>query len=57
MPRISDSVTQADIARAMRALGAAGYMDVRVVFKDGAVIAEAAPDARLPKKQERIINL
>ena len=57
MPRTPASVTQADIARAIRAMRAAGYADVRVVFKDGAVIVEAAPDARLPKKQERIIIL
>jgi hypothetical protein len=36
-------VTQADIARAIRAMRAAGYQDVRVVFKDGAVIVEPAP--------------
>jgi len=57
VPRTPASVTQADIARAIRAMRAAGYPNVRVVFKDGAVIVEATPDARLPKKQERIINL
>lgn len=57
MPRRPASVTQADIARAIRAMRDAGYPDVRVVFKDGAIIVEAAPDARLPKKQERIIIL
>jgi hypothetical protein len=57
MPRTPAHVTQADIARAIRAMRDAGYTDVRVVFEDGAVIVEAAPDARLPEKQERIINL
>lgn len=42
MPRTPASVTQADIARAIRAMRAAGYPDVRVVFKDGAVIVEPA---------------
>lgn len=40
MPRTPASVTQADIARAIRAMRAAGYPDVRVVFKDGVVIVE-----------------
>jgi hypothetical protein len=57
MPQRPASVTQADIARAIRAMRSAGYPEVRVVFKDGTVIVEAAPDARLPRKQERIINL
>lgn len=52
MPRTPAKVTQADIARAIRAMRAAGYPDVRVVFKDDAVIVEAAhkgPDAtRIP---------
>lgn len=43
MPRTAAKVTQADIARAIRAMRAAGYPDVRVVFKDDAVIVEAAP--------------
>ncbi len=43
MPRTPAKVTQADIARAIRAMRAAGYSDVRVVFKDGAVIVEAVP--------------
>ncbi|MCJ2023959.1 hypothetical protein [Methylobacterium sp. J-067] len=42
MPRTPAKVTQADIARAIRAMRAAGYPDVRVVFKDNAVIVEAA---------------
>ena len=50
-------MTQADIAWTIRAMRDAGYTDVRVVFKDGTVIVETAPDARLPKKQERIIIL
>lgn len=43
MPRTPARVTQADIARAIRAMRAAGYLDVRVVFKDGSIIVEAAP--------------
>lgn len=42
MPRRPASVTQANIARAIWAMRAAGYPDVRVVFKDGAVIVEPA---------------
>lgn len=55
MPRTSAKVTQADIARAIRAMRAAGYQDVRVVFKDDAVIVEAAPKGseavRLPVRE------
>lgn len=55
MPRTPAKVTQADIARAIRAMRAAGYPDVRVVFKDGAVIVEAAPKGskavRLPVRE------
>lgn len=64
MPRTPASVTQAGIARAIRAMRAAGYPDVRVVFKDGAIIVEAAPEdasrrrsAGLSSKPERVINL
>ncbi|MCJ2142248.1 hypothetical protein [Methylobacterium sp. E-066] len=61
MPRTPAQVTQADIARAIRAMRAAGYTDVRVVFKDGSVIVEAALEeeasAGQRKKQERIIPL
>lgn len=49
MPRTPARVTQADIARAIRAMRAAGYPDVRVVFRDGLIIVEANPhdaDAR-----------
>jgi hypothetical protein len=42
MPQRPASVTQADIARAIRAMRSAGYPEVRVVFKDGAVIVEPA---------------
>jgi len=48
VPRRPTSVTQADIARAIRAIRAiwamraAGYPDVRVGFKDGVVIVEPA---------------
>jgi len=55
MPRTPAKVTQADIARAIRAMRAAGYPNVRVVFKDDAVIMEAAhkgSDAiRVPKRE------
>lgn len=43
MPRTPARVTQADIARAIRAMRAAGYADVRVVFREGAVIVEPNP--------------
>lgn len=42
MPRRPASVTQADIARAIRALRAAGFPVVRVVMRDGGVIVEPA---------------
>lgn len=61
MPRTPARVTQADIARAIRAMRAAGYTDVRVVFRDDAIIVEAAPEATpnasRPTKQERVILL
>lgn len=58
MPRTPAKVTQADIARAIRAMRAAGYPDVRVVFKDGAVIVEAAPKgSRSATEPTRIIEL
>ena len=43
MPRTPAQVTQADIARAIRAMRAAGYADVRVVFREGSIIVEANP--------------
>ncbi|MCJ2070519.1 hypothetical protein MKK75_17245 [Methylobacterium sp. J-030] len=61
MPRTPAQVTQADIARAIRAMRAAGYTDVRVVFRDGSIIVEAAPEeeasAGRRRKQERLILL
>ena len=65
MPRRPASVTQADLARAIRALRAAGYPLVRVVFRDGAVIVEGAEreggsgeGSRHPRSwQERIVVL
>jgi hypothetical protein len=64
VPRTPANITQADIARAIRAMRGAGYPDVRVVFKDGAIIVEAKPedasgrrDAGLSSKPERVINL
>ena len=62
MPRTPAQVTQADIARAIRAMRAAGYADVRVVFREGSIIVEAAPEGETvstgwPKKQERVIPL
>lgn len=61
MPRTPARVTQADIARAIRAMRAAGYPDVRVVFRDDAIIVEAAPEAvsnaSRSKAQERVIIL
>ena len=41
VPRRSANVTQAEIARAIRAMRDAGYEEVRVVFRDGAVMIEA----------------
>lgn len=46
MPRRAASVTQADISRAIRALRAAGYPDVRVVMRDGGVVVEPAKPER-----------
>lgn len=46
MPRRAASVTQADISRAIRALRAAGYADVRVVMRDGGVVVEPAKPER-----------
>ena len=43
MPRRAASVTQADIARAVRALRASGYQNVRVVIREGGVVVEPAP--------------
>ena len=62
MPRTPAHVTQADIARAIRAMRASGYPDVRVVFREGSVIVEAIPEQAAlsvdrAKKPERIINL
>ncbi|MCJ2011808.1 hypothetical protein [Methylobacterium sp. J-076] len=58
MPRTAAKVTQADIARAIRAMRAAGYPDVRVVFKDDAVIVEAAPKgSKATADHLRIISL
>lgn len=62
MPRRPAHVTQADIARAIRAVQAAGYTDVRVVFREGTISVEAAPEEAAlggarPKKQDRIIVL
>ena len=42
MPRRAASVTQADIARAIRAMKAEGCPAVRVVMRDGGVIVEPA---------------
>ena len=49
MPRTPAQVTRADIARAIRAMRAAGYTDVRVVFRDGSIIVEANPNDADPK--------
>ena len=58
MPRRPANVTQADISRAIRAMRDAGYSDVRVVFKDGAVIVEAAPKgSKAAPEPMRIIEL
>lgn len=62
MPRTPAQVTQADIARAIRAMRAAGYPDVRVVFREGSIIVEAAPEeaalsVNRSKKPERLIIL
>lgn len=58
MPRRPANVTQADIARAIRAMRDAGYQEVRVVFKDGAVMIEAVPkDPIASRDPMRIIPL
>lgn len=51
MPRRAATVTQADIARAVRALRAAGVRDVRVVFRPEGVSVEPAADE--PLRAER----
>jgi len=58
MPRTPASVTQADIARAIRALQNAGYPNVRVVLREGTVIVEPVPESgkRLPDPM-RVIRL
>lgn len=43
MPRRGASITQADIARAIRAMRDAGVRDVRVVFRPDGVSIEAGP--------------
>ncbi|TXN24013.1 hypothetical protein [Methylobacterium sp. WL9] len=40
MPRRPANVTQADIARAIRAMKAAGFDVVHVVLRDGGVVVE-----------------
>jgi hypothetical protein len=58
VPRRSANVTQADIARAIRAMRDAGYQEVRVVFRDGAVMIEAVPKGpTAPPDPMRIIPL
>ena len=48
MPRRAANVTQADISRAIRAMRAAGYDDLRVVMRGDAVVVERARATRGP---------
>lgn len=62
MPRRGASVTQADIARAIRAMRAAGFTQVRVVMRDGGVTVEPAapaepPTSRRLAERERVVVL
>lgn len=52
MPRRAASVTQADIARAVRALRAAGVRDVRVVFRPEGLSVEPANDDPRPAQPQ-----
>ncbi|WP_267359345.1 MULTISPECIES: hypothetical protein [unclassified Methylobacterium] len=53
MPRRPAQSTQADFARAIRAMRAAGYPDVRAVFNDGTVIVEPAPKDTSARQGDR----
>ncbi|MCJ2051195.1 hypothetical protein MKL01_16085 [Methylobacterium sp. J-070] len=62
MPRTPARVTQADIARAIRALRDAGFPIVRVVMRDGGVTVEPAepvetPASRRLADRERVVVL
>lgn len=46
MPRRAASITQADIARAIRAMRDAGFPSVRVVVRDGQAVIEPASARR-----------
>lgn len=54
MPRRAASVTQADIARAIRAMKAEGCPAVRVVMRDGGVIVEPAEMTDEPARDRRL---
>ncbi len=53
MPRTPAKITQADIARTVRGLRAAGVERVRVVFRDDSVIIEA-DDGQPSAHEERL---
>ncbi len=53
MPRTPAKVTQADIARAARALRATGVDRVRVVFRDDGISVEA-DDGRAPESRSKL---
>lgn len=58
MPRRPASATQADIARAIRAMQDAGYRNVRVILSEGTVIVEAVSnESRAAPDPMRIIPL
>ena len=62
LPRTAAKVTQADIARAARALRAAGVARVRVVFRAEGISVEAdderGPEAPAPvARREKVIVL
>ena len=58
MPRRPASATQADIARAIRAMQNAGYRNVRVILSEGTLIVEAvSKGSRAAPDPMRIIPL
>lgn len=52
MPRTAAKITQADIARAARALRAAGVERVRVVFRPEGVSVEPADRIEAPRERD-----
>ncbi|MBP1182999.1 hypothetical protein [Methylobacterium sp. PvR107] len=62
MPRRAAAVTQADIARAIRAMRDAGFPKVRVVMREGSITIEPgepveAPAGRRLADREHVVVL